>query len=43
MHKKILITGASGYIGNVLLKKIIKKKNVKIIATYHKKKTTFII
>lgn len=38
MQKKILITGASGYIGNVLLKKIIKKKNVKIIATYHKKK-----
>lgn len=41
MSKKILVTGASGYIGKILIKRIVKKKNIKILATYCNNKPIF--
>lgn len=40
MKKKILITGAEGFIGRKLRKFLIAKKNYKVFSTYYKKKIT---
>ena len=36
-NKNVLITGASGFIGSNLIKKLLKKKQYNIFATIHKK------
>ena len=38
MKKKVLIAGASGFIGSNLLKKLSNKKNYNLIGTTNKKK-----
>ena len=35
---KVLIFGATGFIGKSMVKHFVKKKNIQLIATYHNKK-----